>query len=294
MVRGVGAPLIALTIAACASSAASTAQSGPVQIRELTGAERSLLRGAEEKLIGRCMARQGFTYQVVPQPQVAEVPEFPYGNDDVAWAGRYGYGYDLDARNRRALVDPNEAVRAHLSPRQREAYHRAFHGTDVQAVKVRLPELGTFFMGADGCLPAAQRELYGDLRRWLRDSVTARNIDALVAPKVVADTRYGRALDAWRSCMKGRGAPYQSPAAARAAMSNLRHGPQGRAARTHETRTAVADATCARASGLVAVANGLDRAYRAQAVAGRRAELSEYAQTITSALQRARRLTSSR
>ena len=77
-----------LALSACAGPS-PVARAAPV--RSLSPADRLWL--AEEILIARCMAAHGFTYVVTSPAAPAQVPEFPYGLNNLDRARAHGYGF---------------------------------------------------------------------------------------------------------------------------------------------------------------------------------------------------------
>ena len=99
----------------------------------------------------------------------------------------------------------------------------------------------------------AEKTLYGDPAAWFRSDTTVSNLRPLYVSKLLHDKEFTSAVNAWSHCMSKAGHPFPDPDAAR--QSTREHSAeQTRAeeARTfaHETRIAVADATCARLASL--------------------------------------------
>ncbi|MGA5506333.1 hypothetical protein [Streptomyces umbrinus] len=115
----------------------------------------------------------------------------------------------------------------------------------------------------DGCLAAAQRELYGDERRWFRAQVVVNNLRAEAALRMKDDPDYRAAQGRWAHCAT----PDQGP------------GPE-------RPDPAVA-ARCAQKSGLDEVRARLEPALLDQVRAERRDQLTTYRQLRTRALHRA-------
>jgi hypothetical protein len=95
---------------------------------------------------------------------------------------------------------------------------------------------------------------------------------------VTGDTRFGQAVSVWSRCVHEAGYPYNTPDAARAAMS----APGRPGLRDQEIRLAVTEATCAGRTGLSATARELDshygqvlrERYRTEVATQRRMELA--------------------
>ncbi|MCZ4508423.1 hypothetical protein O3Q52_09445 [Streptomyces sp. ActVer] len=115
----------------------------------------------------------------------------------------------------------------------------------------------------DGCLAAAQRELYGDERRWFRAQVVVNNLRAEAGLRLKDDPDHRAAHGRWVHCVTPD------------------HGP-----RPERPAPAVA-ARCDRESGLDEVRARLEPALLDQVRAERRDQLTTYRQLRTRALHRA-------
>lgn len=258
----------------------------------LSRADQDFLQDAEEELIGACMRARGFQYSAVLPPKVTPRREFPYGNDDVAWARAHGFGlvdpHDTEI-DRYLRNHPNERYVDGLSAGKREAYARALTGDFNRQVSVRLPDGSEVFMTMGGCTAEVSQALYGDPAVRLRLEHTVQLIGSEAHDRVIADRRYLAALTAWRNCMRSRGYSYDSPAAARTAVAM--HAEPTTRPSAIETQTASADAECGRRSRLVAIATRLDHQQRAAVSRQLNAEVVAWAELQTTAVRRARQLT---
>lgn len=115
----------------------------------------------------------------------------------------------------------------------------------------------------DGCLAAAQRELYGDERRWFRAEVVVNNLRAEAGLRLKGDPDYLAAHGRWVHCVTPDGGP-----------------------RPERPDPAVA-ARCDRESGLGEVRARLEPALLDRVRAERRDQLTTYRQLRTRALHRA-------
>jgi len=115
----------------------------------------------------------------------------------------------------------------------------------------------------DGCLAAAQRELYGDERRWFRAEVVVNNLRAEARLRLKDDPDHRAAHGRWVHCVTPD------------------HGP-----RPERPAPAVV-ARCDRESGLGEVRARLEPALLDQVRAERRDQLTTYRQLRTRALHRA-------
>ncbi|MFF2523711.1 hypothetical protein [Streptomyces liangshanensis] len=228
-----------------------------VAVRPLTEAEKLRIGDAQQRLIRRCMAAQGFRYWEAERLSLEESRTLGYVSDDVDWAREHGYGSRILAREDRARrANPNGVYRAGLPGDRRRAYDKALdEGLDARIVSVDLPTGGTVRKRVGGCVGESERELYGDPVTWFRAEKTVGSLQPLYVPKVMADRRFAAALGAWSRCMERAGHPYKDPAAARTAGLRATAGPGAVTAGAFRTErsVAVADARCARETSLRSV-----------------------------------------
>lgn len=271
------AAVMAVTAAGCAqenqdtgNGGASGPSPGGPRPGPLTWQQELRVSDALQHLTGRCMKRHGFSYAQDRSLSLRASMPVHYVQDDVAWARTYGYGGRIDAvRERQRLHNPTAAYRQGLSPERRAAFDEALDGgsdgSGVQVLSARLPggsrevrkRLG-------GCTAEAEKALYGDPGAWFRASKTAGGLNALYADDLLHDRQLTTAVTAWSRCMKKAGLSYADPQAARDAIraNTARLGPSGAGkAFAAERTTAVADATCARATSLRAVATARETHY---------------------------------
>ncbi|MER7519979.1 hypothetical protein [Streptomyces sp. NPDC126499] len=268
------------------SGARPAAGPGP----ELTEAEKLRISDAHEVLIKRCMNRAGFSYWTGPRLSLAESRTPGYVSDDLAWARTHGYGSRIQGKVDRARqANPNGTYRARLSAERRRAYDQALDGgSEATVLTARLPDgRGSIRKRLGGCSLEAEKTLYGAPEAWFRADKAAGNLQPLYVPRILRDERFTAALASWAACMKRSGFPYPDPTAAREAA--------GRAGDfATEVRTAVAEAECARTTGLASVARERQTHYL-------NALRPEYGETLDThrrlqrqALERAARITGPR
>jgi hypothetical protein len=272
------AALAAATIAVATAAAChrTTLPAGPV-----TAADLTTLDHAGQLLERTCMVRHGFDLFIVPQQPIADLRDFPYGIDDPDWAARHGYGSDL----RRQLDgyrtnEPNHRYFESLGPQQQAAAIDALDGTHRGGLTARLPTGAVVAHSDDGCTVEAERRLYGDPLTWYRVSHVSGSLTGIVRQQVLTDPAYIRAVAPWATCMRAAGHPAVDPADARA---------KGLAAAPSiEIATAVAEARCARSTGLAHVAAELDARYTAAVHSHYRDDLNTQERLRRAALPRAR------
>ncbi|MER6678029.1 hypothetical protein [Streptomyces sp. NPDC000983] len=222
---------------------------------------------AQQHLTAECMRRQGFTYWEDRTLTLQESRPVRYVQDDVAWARTHGYGGRIDAKSQQAREDnPLGGYLRRMSAPRRAAFDTALDGGgDARILTAPLPGGGEIRKRSGGCMEEAERELYGDPAQWFRSGKTATGLNALYGADLMNDPQLTDRLRAWARCMKKAGQPYDDPQAARDAVrvDTSRLG-TGRAdeAFAAERRTAVADATCARATSLKAVATARETYYQ--------------------------------
>ncbi|MFJ8151492.1 hypothetical protein [Streptomyces sp. NPDC094468] len=290
----------ALALTGCSrESGGSPAPFATAKARELTWAEDLRISDAEQRLIARCMARQGFRYWSDSALSLAESRPLGYVQDDVDWARTYGYGSRIAAKEDRArLRNPNIAYRKGLPVDRRAAYDTALDGgRKTELLRAGVPGGGSVSKRSGGCDADAQRTLYGDPATWFRLDSTASNLRPLYVGKLLHDRRFTAAVHDWASCMKRAGHPYPDPDAARQA-ARQHPAVQSRAEEARsfaaETRIAVADATCARQVSLKSVGRDREAHYLERLNAEYGTQLDAYRQARQQALARAEGLVPAR
>ncbi|MFD1656742.1 hypothetical protein ACFSL4_00455 [Streptomyces caeni] len=146
----------------------------------------------------------------------------------------------------------------------------ALFGRGRPELSVTLATGYTVTAHTDGCLAAAQRELYGDQRRWFRTRVVVDNLRAEAQQRMRNDPDYRAATARWARCS----APARGP-------------------RPRRPDPVVAE-RCARRSGLAALRARLEPALLARVRAEHRGPLTTYRQLRTRALRRAADLCATR
>lgn len=254
---------VALFVTPGASAALGTPDEAMIRRGPVSPAELVLLDRAEQVLIQRCMRGKGFAYWPIKSPDPAELRSFGYVIDDVAWAGRHGYGGEFDrAAEAEQRDNPNRTYLEGLPSARRPAFDTALWGSrGDEVLSVRLPTGPTLNTATTGCQAEAQQDLYGDLGRWFRASAVADNLIGVYAGRIERDPRLRRAERAWSRCMRRSGYDYANPGAIRAALPRLRAGKTAGASDALDRRLAVAEATCARSSPLANVARKLEHEY---------------------------------
>lgn len=263
----------------------------------LTDAQEAKLAWAEQLLIQRCMERKGLRYWPGRPPGPDELKNTTLFIDDVRWARRHGYGGELERKaEKEQKKDRNTAYLEGLSDRERARWDRALFGSeDSRVVNVRLPAGGRVGTRLDGCVAKARDGLYGDLGKWFRASKVAENLTPLYADDLTRDRAYRDAVREWSHCMRGKGHDYDSPEKIRKRLPELNERLAPDRAHAAEVRLAVAEARCARSSGLGRTARRLEQQYRDKVIGKRyRAEVDAYLRLARRALTKAEAVTARR
>ena len=174
---------------------------GPFQLSE----ELLRQRRESEQLIAECMRSEGFEY--VPLTDVYVPPQL-----DDAWAlpedeftATYGYGVSTILPDVDRPEDPNEAIRAAMTPAEAEAYRVALHGAQADGWSGNTPPP----LSESGCAGKATAVVYDNLDEYGRDpqwETLASDLSALDI-RIDGDPRGVEAEQAWIDCMADAGYP---------------------------------------------------------------------------------------
>lgn len=263
------------------------------QVRDLTVAEEVEVDRGEEKLVERCMERQGYRYWPRPVASVAERKAGVYVVDDIDWARRYGYGrsFDIVAEETRRS-HPNVIYHNALPKQERIRYSLALDGDFNNDISVELPSGGTVRTPREGCYAEARERLYGDYPTWTRVKKTVTGLTPLYVPRILRDERLVTAVKAWSRCMNESGNPFKSPDEIRQKRDSLVKGMNASQAQSAEVKLAVAEAECALRISLGETARSLEDEYREKTLRDYPEEFAAYQQMRMTALSRARNLES--
>ncbi|MGK5552804.1 hypothetical protein ACSNOI_14425 [Actinomadura kijaniata] len=111
----------------------------------------------------------------------------------------------------------------------------ALFGTGRSELSVTLATGYTVTGHTDGCLPEADRHLYGDLPAWFRAQTIVNNLQAEAQANLGQDPRYRSALNRWTSCVTPtRGPRPAGPDPALAKRCGRRGGPAKTKARLEQ------------------------------------------------------------
>lgn len=249
-----------------------------------------LLHHGEQILIGRCMRAQGFDYRVDETPtQVGNIDNptiYPYGIDDVAWAGKHGFVDRTTSRPGDKSAEINDRYARDLSAQEQAAYSLALFGPRKPAVSVRLVDGKTVYAGTKGCTARAERELYGDFAEWFRASTIVDNLSLEIQPKVRSHARYIKALRKWARCMTRLRAPADDPRHLREKVAKRSESMARPAAQRMERQVAMKEARCVHESALAATGRDLEEHYTEIVRNRHRSDLEAVQRMRTHALER--------
>lgn len=232
--------------------------------RQLTRQETRLLDRAERLLLSDCLRARGFRLSSpatsTPRPSFA-----PTVLDDPRQARAQGYGPLARREEKPAGERAGDAPTAlpeglrHVPAERRAAALTAYHGEGPARLVTLTPDGRVLRRNDNGCRAHAERVLYGSLRLWFHAVSTVDALPRLAAARVRQDTRYAEAVRPWARCMADAGHAYRTPEEVRRRLRET----QRPLSRRAEVRLAVAEATCARDTGLAGTARALHREYRA-------------------------------
>jgi hypothetical protein len=161
-----------------------------------------------EAAIRDCMKQQGFDY--VPVDPVAQRAAL-FGSARLSeedFIRQFGYGISTLWGRGGATADPNQRMRASLSPADRRAYDRALWGENKGATFAEAVDSGNFTK-LGGCTRKATEEVIGGARVITR---LQSRLDEM-EERMLQDQRMVRAIERWSACMAKRGFRYEEPEA---------------------------------------------------------------------------------
>jgi hypothetical protein len=298
------AVIVTVTAAGCtaADTADSSGSSQPQkatkaksQGRKLTDAEQILVQRAEELLVRKCMAGEGFKYWVGPLPTVDDLKGSGYVLTDVDWVKKHGYGSRLQEKIQNAQRnDSNHAYANALPQKDRVRYSKALEGGPSGGMlTAELPGGGAIQTPRDSCQADAKDQLYGDFEAWFRAEKTATNLTPLYVPDLLKDKRFVSAVKEWAACMREAGHDYADPPEIREKLSKLTKGLSDEKAYAAEVELAVAEATCATGTSLSGTAHTLEDEYRDKKLQRYSEDIAAYRRMSLDALARAEDITGS-
>jgi len=229
--------------------------------------DRLTLAMAENELVRRCMAEEGFSWTPPPVPSGTSPSTsggvLPYWTmTEEADSGGYGL-VELGAQIRENPRDSTEGGGSGispefqaLSPREQQEFDVAMFGSG-QTVTVELPGGLTVEESVGGCIGTARDYLYGNPEDRIRLITFLHNVYPLVASEVLSDRSVRSATTKWRRCMRSHGYEVDDPGALVGDL--LDQAVEGTLSAEDESAAARADFSCKQDSGLaVAVGTALE------------------------------------
>lgn len=239
--------LISIAALALLGGCSQSEPSDTVQIRTDTVEQR--LHYAEEILTHNCMRDAGFKTWIAPLDPVSDDRTFFYGINDVDWAKRNGFGFNI-----RSLIEkyrsrePNARYFGSLSDTEKERALDAFNGAiGSDEYEVAVPSGGTSTRSKSSCVAIAQGELYGSALEYFRGTEIESDLRTTAINQTLNDPAYAKAIGAWSECMGNRGYQAENPDTFKASYtpSDPSRGPS-----EQERAAAIAEAECVRDTAL--------------------------------------------
>ncbi|RSD16369.1 hypothetical protein [Amycolatopsis eburnea] len=222
------------------------------------------LHEAEERSVGLCMQKRGFSYQPVPARQLP-FTENPYGLLSENEASVDAYGITALALTA-APDDPNLEVLARLESAGRAAWQATLTGTAQHRIVLAAPGAATLTISTDGCAFIGRETLYG--QGWEQQQLTLDGLSADIVSTVLADAGFRKGEKAWATCMRRLGEVAESLQQARGLIQEAVTRADDRASLrrvgTDELRIARHDAACQHQANLAEVVRSVQDRVQAQ------------------------------
>jgi hypothetical protein len=203
----------ALVLGACgggdggASTADAKKANGPVE--DQLGFDTAGIMARQSRVeadIRECMKAQGFDYiPVDPFAQRAAVTGTSRLSDE-DFLKQFGYGISTLWGRGGAQSDPNQRLRAGLSPAERRAYDRALYGENPGATFQAAVDSGDFTK-LGGCTRKATESVFGGAQVLTQLQGKLDELDE----RILEDQRMVKAVERWTSCMAAAGFQYEDP-----------------------------------------------------------------------------------
>jgi hypothetical protein len=217
--------------------------------------ESVALHRAEESAIHRCMARAGFTYQVVTPSTNRRADQVnPYGL--LAAERAHTDGYEMTVQHFEGSSpppDPNAQAVAALPGNMREKWKEALIGTPRRHMEVTLLDGRKLSYDENSCVQKAQREVYG--AEWGVLFQSFQGFSNEVMQETTESPRFEKSLHQWSDCMRKAGysfADLQAPRKVVQAKLDAADGDRARLRTAGETELRIArrDYDCERKARL--------------------------------------------
>jgi hypothetical protein len=156
--------------------------------------------------IRECMKAQGFDYVPIdPFAQRAAVTGVSRLSDE-DFLEQFGYGISTLWGRGGTQADPNQRLRAGLSPADRRAYDRALWGENAGATFQAAVDSGDFTK-LGGCTRKATETVFGGAQVLTQLQGKLDQLDE----RILEDQRMVHALERWTACMAKAGYRYEDP-----------------------------------------------------------------------------------
>jgi hypothetical protein len=195
-----------LALSACGGKSSSNQSKGSVE-DQLGFDQSSLLvrQSRAEAHIRDCMKAQGFDYVPIdPAAQRAALLGSGPGSDTEKQFGYYVS--TLWGRGPQQQADPNERIRASLSPAEQTAYDRALGGDNPGANFNDAFDTGDFTK-LGGCRRNAIEAVFGGIQVLSEIQGKLDQLDE----RIVQDQRMVKATEKWSTCLAAAGYHYTDP-----------------------------------------------------------------------------------
>jgi hypothetical protein len=196
----------ALALSACGGNSSGNQAKGSVE-DQLGFDQSSLLvrQSRAEARIRDCMKAQGFDYVPIdPAAQRAQLLGSGPGQDTEKQFGYYVS--TLWGRGPQQQADPNERIRAGLSPAEQTAYDRALGGDNPGANFSDAFDTGDFTK-LGGCRKKAIEAVFGGVQVLSEIQGKLDQLDE----RIVQDQRMVKATEKWSACLAAAGYHYTDP-----------------------------------------------------------------------------------
>lgn len=268
-----GALLALVSVTGCAARGNESPEPRPgtaliSKVREML-VEPSILTWGEQELTARCMAKQGFTYEV--KPASAGVP-------DAALPSLGGFGTPLTLEQASGGYPATHSRRpapTRSEPGRAVGYDGALDVENARQVQIRI---GGLTVGAStrGCAAAARRQLYGSVRNYLMVEYAAQGIRQF-GGAALENAQVQLAVAKYEACMRSAGYAAGNPGVARQlAERRFRRNGLDKTSPS-EVRMAMSDARCQNRSDVYSL---LDEAVADAASSWLRANESDLEKTF--------------
>jgi len=204
-----------LALAACGGDDSAPAKqdsskrqpSGPVE--DQLGFDTAGIMARQSRVeadIRECMKAQGFDYVPIdPFAQRAAVTGVSRLSDE-DFLDQFGYGISTLWGRGGSQADPNQRLRAGLSPADRRAYDRALWGENAGATFQAAVDSGDFTK-LGGCTRKATETVFGGAQVLTQLQGKLDQLDE----RILEDQRMVHALERWTACMAKAGYRYEDP-----------------------------------------------------------------------------------